>query len=359
MEWAGSDVSRASLELQGLPFDFFSVVLHVLYFYFTVLGPLRWFAAYTRRLRTEGSELSSKFARIEGEEGHSGITATTRGRPRAAVKGWTLQRALDDPACYSVFAAEAQRLMCSEYTSFWNDYQAHRMPWTGRSTTPSQPPTSTSSQVAVHIEKGGSVGAPSAAVPSDAMEYHAWMYDKYVRTDSPFELNISDSVRRAYADALQGAGPHHSSTSSPTRSTAPIVTPKLMLPDERHQSSRSSPDGVYLPGTDRPVISGVCAAHRPSVVRIATTVGDRSSSLVFPITARELSSDARILRASISERNDGNVADGGPDVNARTELSVLTSTIVAEVLTLMETNIWPQVKQSPAFAQLLEERATE
>ena len=355
--WSGRNVNRSALELQGLPFDLFSVILHVMYFYFTVVGPLRWFADYSRRLSEESN--SHGFVHTPHEsDGNS--EATGHRRTVVGHEGWSLQRAFDNPKFYAVFAAQAQRMMCCEYTSFWDDYQTHRA-FCGRGSagrSVSQLSTPTCSNVTVRIEK--SDDPPSSAVPTDAMKFHMWMCDKYVRNDAPFELNISDLVRKAYVNALQVAGPDHYSR-PPTRSPAPISMLSLAPLDERHQFSRNN-DSLHLSYADRQLISTVWVAHRSSSLANARPACDRLSSLVFPTTVIELSTGARITAPAsipLEERNDRSPAVSGADVDSSSELSVIFSNLVTEVLLLMETNIWPQVKQSPAFARLLEDRAME
>ena len=318
LSWAGSDVSRVHLELVGLPFDLMSALLHCVYFYNTIIGPVLWSEQYKRRYSRESSRTS---ALSDTKTGLVDVESPLSSLPPSK---WSLVRALRDPACYALLKKHAQRLMCGEYFSFWDQCEERSL------------------QLVSQGEAGPLV--------EEDDEFYQEVFAKYVDVDAPYAVNVSDTLRSAYATAVvraslqSNAAAGSDAAGDSTRRRVMTVTPAAV----RSSASSSSPTAVaaLTAAATEPAGSlsvDVKLAPQPSPSHNPFTV--RSSSSIAPYPPRQARESTKSRHESHSTRA------GGREVGEKSELGECFAQVYNEVLQLMETNIWADAKRSAAFVQ--------
>ena len=361
LSWSGSSVSRAELELAGLPFDLFSAALHCLYFYISIVAPQVQHRQYQQRYDVEKSSRHSAVSLTRDGHGafHEHAPSSTR---------WTMLRALRDPGCAPLLKRHAQRLMCGEYIAFFEDCEAQ--------------------QQAV-LDK-------AAASEREAMEtsFSRSVYDKYVALNAPFAVNVSDALRRAYRVAIDRSpqplspSPREGSSPPPAAVTvgqsvtvgvepqpSPSLRSPLSSPSPLHgsislrSSSWTSPE---TPQPNRSPLSSHAVSDIPSV-RTAASVsvglqlplvsasgagprnpfGVRSSSSIVPYPTRQAGSRSVSARPPSSSVSSVGCAEGVWRVE-RSELLELFDQLYREVMQLLETNIWADFRRSDAYKEFVQ-----
>ena len=316
LSWAGSDVSRAHLELVGLPFDLMGAALHAFYFYQTILGPVLWSEQYKRRYSHESS---SNSALSETKTGPLGVDSPASHLPPSK---WSLVRALRDPACYVLLKKHAQRLMCGEYLSFWDQCEARQL----------------------QLISQGQAGP----LEEEDEEFFREVFAKYVDVHAPYAVNVSDTLRTAYATAVVRATLQSGAVvgADGAKRRVPTVTPVAL----RSSASSASPTAAAIlmaATTERggslsvdlrlsPQPSPSPPPHNPFSVR--------SSASIAPYPARHSRAESRTGR-----HESHSTRAGGKEMEENSELAMCFTQVYNEVLQLMDVNIWADFKRSAAF----------